>query len=351
MRLSSTLTLAFMAFVSCGSGTTRDLNVPMPTERVLVEAETTPVIVITIDGVMWQDVYGPHGRELVPNLWREAGAHGVALGAPGHGEQLAASGPNFVSLPGYTELFEGKTHTGCTSNFCNGATVPTLVDEVRAQHALPDDVAVFASWDRIALAASVVNNDVVMSAGSAQAQGDNGPLDTDPDTHSAYAMGRGVPSYPGWGDYRPDRYTARLALAYFKSHQPSFMYVGFGDTDEYAHKGQRLRYEQALQQADEFIGRIFNELAQMGERGQRTFVIVTTDHGRAHNFRDHGGAYPESARTWLFALGGPAATGTFTSAPVPRHIADIAPTIRYVVGLPPRDGSDGDVMTELLTKQ
>lgn len=348
MVLNNALTLAFLAFISCGFSTVHP-SVPMPVERALAANETTPVIIITVDGVMWQDVFGPKGRELLPNTYHAADTHGTVLGAPGHGGTISASGPNFVSMPGYTELFEGRTHTGCYNNLCDGATVTTVADEVRAQHPDPSSVAVISSWERIADAATTDDGNFVVSAGSDTAQGHPELLVDDADTDQAYLAGLWVPSYPGHFEYRPDHFTSKLALAYLRAHRPSFMFIGLGDTDEYGHRGDRPRYEQAMREADALVGDVLSELKSMGEWGEKTLVLVTADHGRANNFCDHGGDHPESARTWLFALNGPAASGGFVSAPTARHLADIAPTIRAVVGLPPSSGaSSGQVMNELL---
>jgi hypothetical protein len=350
-QLVGALATVFLAFVSCGAGFGRTLREPalMPIEQQVPDVATNPVIIVTIDGVMWQDAFGSQSHELMPNTWRAVEARGSALGAPGHGEAFSASGPNFVSLPGYTELFEGRTRTGCTTNFCDGATAPTLADEIKAQHVdEPASVAVIASWDRIANAATISSFDLVIDAGSAQAQAGEAVLLENPHTQWAYHAGYHVNSWPGHGDYRADRDTASLALAYLQVNRPAFLFIGLGDTDEYAHRGDRPRYEASLRYADQVIGSVFEELRQMGRRGEMTTVIITADHGRANNFRDHGGDHPESAQSWLFVVGPRISRGMYVSAPVPRHLADIAPTVRFLVGLPVNLLSDGTVMRELL---
>ena len=63
-------------------------------------------------------------------------------------------------------------------------------------------------------------------------------------------------------------------------------------------------------------------------------MFVTTDHGRASTFREHGGAYPESAAVWLVAWG-PSfhARGSLVTEQ-PHHLSDLAPTARVVLGIP-----------------
>lgn len=349
MRSAFALVSAVLvAFMSCAAGTALRENVPWPNPPRVADEDTTPVVIVTIDGVMWQDVFGPDGHALMPNTWAAVESSGVVVGAPGHGETFSHSGPNFVSLPGYTELFEGRARHRCANNFCNGATIPTLADEIRAQHNDPSSVAIITSWERIPWAATLSPNHMLVSAGSIEAQGNEQLFVNDLHLSHLYAAGRGVRAWPGHADYRPDSYTIPLALEVLTSKEPAFLFMGLGDTDEHAHHNDRPRYLQALRQADDAIGQLIARLRAMGERGRKTLVIVTADHGRAHDFMNHGAQWPESARSWLFAFGGPAKHGTYASAPVPRHLADIAPTIRAVVGLPPNSSSDGQVMTEVV---
>jgi hypothetical protein len=343
MRIASAVAAAFLAFVSCGSsygGTLRE-DVSMPRETLVADDVAQPVIIVTVDGVMWQDVFSAAGRRQLPHLFR-----GATLGAPEHGSPMLASGPNFISLPGYTELFEGRVRTGCTDNTCAGATIPTLVDEIRAQHLNPCEVAVITSWEPIAYAATVQPHGIVLSAGSIIAQGNESTLKRNIDVNRAYELGRGVSAWPGHADYRPDRFTAALALAYLRIERPSMMFVGLGDTDEFAHRDDRAGYDRALHYVDGFVGSLEETLSYMGNWGKRTLIFVTSDHGRCSDFRDHG-ACPESARSWMFVLGSSVTEG-FISAPVPRRLADIAPTIRRLVGLPQNALSDGVIMNEVL---
>ncbi len=99
-----------------------------------------PVVIITIDGVRWQEMFG--GSDLHALGMRR----GAFLGAPGRGT-IAASGPNYVSQPGYEEILGGRAPR-CTDNKCGRTALPSLLDEARAAGA---KVAAFASWERIDL--------------------------------------------------------------------------------------------------------------------------------------------------------------------------------------------------------
>jgi hypothetical protein len=320
---------------------------------------TRNVIVVTIDGVRWQEVFGgvdvqlARGAgvsacgELMPNLHRYFVERGVVVGAPGYGE-MEASGPNFVSLPGYEEIFTGRA-SSCTSNFCDHIAEATLLDELREQARLrADEIAVITSWRTIERAAALDDRSITISAGR------NGGA-----TRERLRVGASAArlldeasqagAYPGWLDYRPDRYTAALALRYVVAERPRFLFVGLGDTDEYAHRRNYGGYVSALRAADKFVGELMDTLARIDGYGAETTVIVTTDHGRAAGFTGHGGDAPESRRVWMFAAGGAVPPVGFAETTRIVRLADIAPTIRAWMGLTPdRSVAAGHPVAELL---
>ncbi|MDF2693806.1 MAG: hypothetical protein K0S65_2189 [Labilithrix sp.] len=278
-----------------------------------------PVVIVAIDGVRWQEVFQGTDRtrtssalpasSLFKNLHGLGHERGAFVGAPGHGI-IAASGPNYVSLPGYTEILGGRA-SRCTNNECARTALPSILDEARTAGA---KVAAFASWEKLDLAATRVPGAFLSSCGR------NGDPAIDP--------------WPGHGDYRPDRLTADAALAYYETEQPDVFFLGLGDPDEYAHRGDYEGYLASLRRADEVLGRLVALLDRLGERGQSTHLIVTADHGRAHSFANHG-SMPEAARVWMVAAGPRFLARGPVRSPQERHLADIAPTLRVVLGLPP----------------
>jgi len=285
-------------------------------------------IILTIDGVRWTEVF--HGadslrangrttsaRELWPNLYRLAMTRGALLGAPGRGE-ISATGPDYVSLPGYVEILTGRAPLECEDNSCARVSRPTLLDEAYAAGA---SAAAFSSWAGIDRAVTIAPGRFTTSCGQ-----DDGRM-------------------------RRDAETARLALQYLARVQPHVMFLGLDEPDAYAHKNDYEGYLGAIRRADAIIGLLFTTLDGMGASGANTNVFITADHGRANDFRDHGGNAPESARVWLFAAGPAiAARGKVVSA-TPRHLADIAPTIRAALSLVSAHGPGaGEPILELLDR-
>ena len=281
------------------------------------------VVLITVDGTRWQEVFGgadPElarraglgearvtAEELMPSCRRLFFAEGTVLGAPGAGPGFHASGPNFVSLPGYTELMTGAP-SACQSNDCDPIRVPTLFD---AAAALRGPRAVFASWGTVADA--VAREEVA-------------------EVHAGQDFPGPLPPYPGLGTYQPDHATAEQALAYLRTERPRLLWLALGDTDEYAHRGDYRRYVEALRYADSVVGRVVDTLAELGTYGRNTTVVVTADHGRDADWTDHGG--PDSSALWLMARGPRVRAAGAVPTAERRHLRDVAPTLRVVLGLP-----------------
>lgn len=325
----------------------------------------THVVLLMIDGVRWQEVFGGVDRALarrqgllprervgaaalMPNLHRVIAERGVALGAPGQGT-VAASGPNFVSVPGYMEALSGR-QPHCRDNACAPIAEPTLADEFAA---LPGsrlgDVAVFASWPGIAKAASFAPSHVVISVG--RTQGTNHELirRSGAGARLLHAGVEGGPG-PGGGHFRRDVATARLALHYLRERRPRFLFLGLGEPDEYGHSDDYRGYLHALRAADAVIGEVERALTEIAASGRETLLVIATDHGRSKGFEHHGEDHPESARVWLVAAGTlVSARGYPTMSFGARRLKDIAPTIRVLARLP-RDESAraGNVLTEIV---
>lgn len=306
------------------------------------EASAQPrnVVLVTVDGVRWQEMV--HWTvSVTPNLDALA-RDGVMLGAPG--APIVASGPSFVSQPGYREILTGRPSVGCTTNLCPTIDEPTLLDEL---HLGPDEAFVIASWETIAKVAAHNARVVTVSAGRRGGAGRD-RLRVTARAGAILDEAASWCAYPGHFDYRPDRYTAALALEVLAARRPRFLHVALGDTDEYAHRNDFAAYTAALARADAFVGELRELLARMGDYGAATTIVVTTDHGRADRFVDHGRSWPESARAWLIAGGAGIAPRSVVAAR-PYRLADIAPTLRVLYGLPAdRSPLAGSPIEELL---
>ncbi|MEJ7727690.1 MAG: alkaline phosphatase family protein [Polyangiaceae bacterium] len=304
------------------------------------DAPADAVVLVTLDGVRWQEVFQGVDAQLaardgmpraavvpaatlMPNVRRLFFDGGVVLGAPGRGAGIGALGPRYVSLPAYVELMTGARST-CWSNDCQPIIGWTVAEELRGD--APGTAAVFASWERIA---AVFPDPGTLALHAGRDSGDE-PL-----------------PHPGNGGYRPDRITARRALAHLVEHRPRFLWLALGDTDEWGHRNDYRGYLDALRAADAVIGEIAAHLAEMPGYGERAALVVTTDHGRDDGFADHGGK--ASADVWLMARGAGVANIGAVATAKRRHLRDVAPTVLSLLGRTQEACEEcGEVLAEVL---
>jgi arylsulfatase A-like enzyme len=248
----------------------------------------TNVILITLDGVRWQEVFNgtdplrsrqhQTARQLLPNLYDLFFDHGLVVGQK---SPMVASGPNHISLPGYLEMSRGHQSFDCQTNDCH----PIIDQSIFWFFQQP---ALFASWNM--LARTVPSNmDVIFDVGRTgrSESWKQLKLSDDQTFPSPFSYNR---------EYRPDYYTEVAAMDYLRYQRPDFAWISLGDTDEYGHANDYAAYLAALRQADTFVGNLIHWLEQ-SDYGKNTVFIMTADHGRNNNFRDHGLSMA-SARVW-----------------------------------------------------
>lgn len=339
----SSCVAAFCGALVLTGGAPFQLTAASPGAEGSASAHSAPderVVLVVLDGTRWQEVFGGVGtemaqrygvkersaRDLVPTLHRWTTRDGAAIGAPERGAAMRASGPSFVSLPGYTELLTGRL-SPCTSNACGPAAAPTLLDEVA--DAWPDGAAAVASWDALDGAVAMGRDRVISSAGRRRTRR-LARLAHHEESAVALLTGAAADSWPGHDGYRPDADTARLALAVAAKERPRLLFVSLGDTDEHAHAGDVAAYHAALRRADAFVLEL---TAIYRSKGDPFTVVVTSDHGRADNLRDHGGAFPESRRSWM--VSGGTRPLALPAAPGGARLRDVAPAVLRALGLAP----------------
>ncbi|MEJ7680267.1 MAG: hypothetical protein WKG06_20915 [Segetibacter sp.] len=90
---------------------------------------------------------------------------------------------------------------------------------------------------------------------------------------------------------RYDLLTYVSAKEYIEHNHPKVTFIGFGETDEYAHEDQYDLYLQKANQVDKFIADLWYYVQTDPFYKGNTTLIITTDHGRgkkASTWHTHG---------------------------------------------------------------
>src|ERR1700751_3805609 len=89
-------------------------------------------------------------------------------------------------------------------------------------------------------------------------------------------------------------------------HQPRVLFVGYGETDNWAHSG---RYDLVLHSAhafDGFVRELWERLQGIPAYRDTTTFIITTDHGRGSGpveWKEHGVEQKGSENIWIAVMG------------------------------------------------
>jgi len=320
----------------------------------LAHAAPQNVILVTLDGVRWQEVF--HGSDptlnketpsepLFESLWKNWVPEGVIFGDADHGTRMTVANPSRVSLPGYQNIFEGFP-TRCYANLCRRPPLETFPERILRELKLPrEKVATFASWDRIRYAVESRKGATYINADQDEVR----PADTFQATVNKYEH----KDQPPWFNARWDKYTFMHAMHYLKKVQPRFLFLSFLDSDEWGHHGSYPKYLESLNNYDRWINELFTTLEQMGEYGKNTTVIITTDHGRGlkkSSFKHHAFLYPAAKNIWLYSRS--PKTRAAHQAPSPGYThSDIRPTIETIFGLEPtRCRKCGDIIEQIVDR-
>ena len=102
------------------------------------------------------------------------------------------------------------------------------------------------------------------------------------------------------------RVPAAAADGLHPSAAPRVLFVGYGETDDWAHAGRYDNVLESAQQFDHYVEQLWNTMQSMPAYHDRTTFILTTDHGRGSGrsqWKEHGVEQKGSENIWIAVLG------------------------------------------------
>jgi hypothetical protein len=287
------------------------------------------VLVVTLDGMRWQEVFGgltpelltkeaggvsdsaPLARQyggatnserrekLMPFLWGTMATQGQVFGDPAHDSIARVTNGLRFSYPGYNELLTGSPDPRINSNDRVWNPNVTVLEWLNRRPDFAGKVAAFASWELLPWILNEPRSGIPSNA--------SGPPVVNPASDRERAineMAADLPPY--WSAERFDAPTGLGALEYVRRNRPRVLYVMLGETDEWAHGRRYDLYLDAASRNDRFIRQLWETAQSLPEYAGKTALIVATDHGRGETpetWTSHGEKVPESDRIWMAVLG------------------------------------------------
>jgi len=318
------LGLLSVVFGREGTGT----RVRRTTYRTQVEGAREYVVLVVSDGLRWQEVFGgadhalmfgnpkllggnpgrvraaywrstPAERRaaLMPFLWGTVAREGQLAGNRALGSAVTVTNDMWFSYPGYNEMLVGRPDDARIDNNNVGPNPNVTVFEwLNGRSEFRGRVHAVGMWSTFREIFNVRRSGIPVDVGETDA--------------GTYEMAK-----------------RRLA------ERPAALFIGFGATDDLAHKG---RYDLTLDAAhavDAYLADLWKTLQASQQYRGRTTLIVTADHGRGRgaDWTDHGRKVPGANETW-FAVIGPHARALGELRGGSFALSQIAATIAAAVG-------------------
>jgi hypothetical protein len=295
------------------------------------QPKTKNVVLIVCDGLRWQEVFtgadssllnSEHGgiwakpealrrrywrddvaerrRMLLPFFWSVVAGKGQIFGNQDKGSLARVTNGKAFSYPGYNEMITGHPDARIDSNEFGPNPNLNVFEWLNQMPEYRDKVAVYGTWDafpdifnqkRSRLAVQAGWNPPVLGMTMERRE----LLDT---------------LYAGMTRYEEDAtYDALLQpalLDYVRTAHPRVLFVGYGETDTWAHSG---RYDLVLESAhhfDQFVQQLWDAMQQIPEYREQTTFLITADHGRGSGltqWKDHGAEIRGAENIWIAVMG------------------------------------------------
>jgi hypothetical protein len=292
--------------------------------------ETRAVVLIIADGLRWQEVFtgaerallapdlgggwqpekelvdlwwreSPEERRalLFPFLWGTVAKEGQLYGNRTRGSRAHVTNPRHFSYPGYNEILTGWGDPAIDSNDYGPNPNRTLFEWLNERPAFKGRVQAVATWNEFHDIFAEKRSHLPLIAGATPPA-----LGRDPGMKMLDELYR-TTTLLDEGDV-PNSFMHVAAREVLRTKKPRLLFVGYGETDNWAHQGRYDRVLASAHQFDAFVADLWATAQSIPEyRGHVTFVIAT-DHGRGHgprDWKDHGVKQPGSDDIWIAVLG------------------------------------------------
>ena len=234
--------------------------------------KTENIIVVTLDGMRWQEVFGgidsaiminkrythdssgvakfwsndikERRKKLFPFFWNTIAAGGQLYGNRNIGSNVNNANPYKFSYPGYNEIFTGYPDSLVNSNDKIPNKNTNVLEFINKQKKFEGKIAVFATWDVFPYILNSQRSGIYVNAGYDTLHFNNNNLRLINDMQLLDPRNTGE---------RLDLFTYFAGKEYLKAYKPRILYIAFDETDDYAHAGEYDHYLNSAHAEDAMI--------------------------------------------------------------------------------------------------
>lgn len=304
------------------------MPVAAPAQR---QTQSRNVVLVVTDGLRWQEVFtgadsallfgeprvlggdttrirsrfwraGASDRReaLLPFLWGTVARQGQIFGNRALGSRVDVTNGLKFSYPGYNEMILGSPDPRIDRNDYGPNPNVTVFEWLNRQPGLQGRVAAIATWDAFADIFARQRSGVHVHAGW-EPPYPAPRSEADSVLNKLYAT-----TFQQWSNNAYDALMHMVALRYVARSSPRVLFLGYGETDEWAHSGRYDRTLNSALQVDKYLAELWATLQSHPDYRGRTTLIITTDHGRGRTTRDwtdHGKNVEGAEEMWIAVIG------------------------------------------------
>jgi hypothetical protein len=242
---------------------------------------------------------GESRAALMPFLWSVVASKGQLFGNRKIGSRVAVTNGFSISYPGYNEILTGIADPKVSSNDNIPNPNVTVFEWLHGKPSFAHRVAAFGAWDTFRYIFNQQRAGFPVNSGYKTFD----ELPGNPTIAILNTLKRNQPQV--WIDEPFDSIPFYTALEYMKDKKPRLLFIGLGETDDWAHDHSYPEYLNAIHRVDQYLKIVWETVQSIPAYRGRTTILFTADHGRGNgaNWVDHGERIPESRESWLAAIG------------------------------------------------
>lgn len=244
----------------------------------------------------WDDAPEQRRKKLMPFFWNVIAAQGQLYGNRAKESRVNVKNVYKISYPGYNELLTGYADPLPILNAPQYNRNKTVLQFLAEQPLFKDSVAAFTSWNVFPFILNKKKKGIRQNCGYENMNDSTGGI---------AAVNEVQDKVEQKYKTRYDLLTFFTAKEYIRQHHPRVVFLGLGETDEFAHQGQYDLYLQQINEVDRMIADLWYAVQTDSVYRNKTAFLLSTDHGRgrAERWTTHHTFIRGSGEIWLALLG------------------------------------------------
>ncbi len=319
--------------------------------------ETKNVFIITIDGFRWQEIFNgadsslindpqyvqdtalikqsywcadvtERRKKLMPFFWNVISANGQLYGNRQFNNNVNVTNFFKISYPGYSEIITGYPDPLTIPNIPIRNRNTNILEYLNDMPAYHNKVAAFTSWNIFPYIFNKKRSGFIQNSGYEN-------LDETDSSETNTLINEVQDGIVKKTHTRHDELTFLSSMEYVKQHKPRVVFLGFGETDEFAHVGKYDMYLTQAAKIDRMIAELWYYVQTDPYYKNTTTFIITTDHGRGKkpsSWHTHGLFTKGSGDAWLALIGPDVTPGGEMKIAQQHYQKQIAATVAALLG-------------------